>query len=225
MSDAPNLLNDDGTASTATLLMMVHHAFRRDLVRFPRALENVAAGDVSRVEALRTEWQSYRAALHGHHSMEDTQVFPSLTSEHPALAPIVARLTEEHHRIDPLIERGDSAFDALPSVPAAKEVLLSLNELLDPHLVTEEAEVVHFLRGARQFPTPQNEADAELFASGFAWTSHGVAADVLERVYAMLPVSVTSKLPAARAALEARCERAWGTAAAGASRTPIPDRP
>jgi hemerythrin-like domain-containing protein len=225
MSEIPKLLNDDGTASIATMLMMTHHAFRRDLARFLRALENVAAGDVSRVEALRTEWQSYRAALHGHHTMEDTQVFPNLTREHAELAPIVQRLTEEHHHIDPLLERGDHAFDALPSVPAAKEVLLALKGLLDPHLATEEAQVVPFLRGAQHFPAPSSDADVELYASGFAWTSHGIAPDVLERVYAMLPVNLASKLPAARAAFEARCERAWGTTAAGASRTPIPDGP
>ncbi len=27
----PNLLNDDGTASMATMLMLSHHAFRRDI--------------------------------------------------------------------------------------------------------------------------------------------------------------------------------------------------
>jgi hypothetical protein len=39
----------------------------------------------------------------------------------------------------------------------------------------------------------------------------------------MLPESLTSRLPDAKVAFAARCERAWGTAKAGAARTPIPD--
>ena len=58
------LLNDDGTASMATLMMCSHHAFRRDLDCFAKALE---AGELFRAPALRDEWAKFRAALHGHH--------------------------------------------------------------------------------------------------------------------------------------------------------------
>ena len=47
----PNLLNDDGSASMATLLMMSHHAFRRDLGRLLRAVER----DVSNAGLLQAE--------------------------------------------------------------------------------------------------------------------------------------------------------------------------
>jgi hypothetical protein len=67
MAQAPNLLNDDGTASMATMLMMSHHAFRLGLARMVKALENVARGETSRVEALREEWTWFHNALHGHH--------------------------------------------------------------------------------------------------------------------------------------------------------------
>jgi hypothetical protein len=62
-----------------------------------------------------------------------------------------------------------------------------------------------------------------MYAQGFAWSSNGIAPDVVEQVYALLPEILTSRLPAARAAFDARCERVWGTARAGSSRTPIPD--
>jgi hypothetical protein len=52
---------------------------------------------------------------------------------------------------------------------------------------------------------------------------NGIAPEVLERVYEMLPENLRARLPAARAAFEARCERVWGSAKAGAARTPIPD--
>jgi hemerythrin-like domain-containing protein len=222
---APNLLNDDGSASMATMLMMSHHAFRRDLARFGVALEKVAAGDTSAVEALRSEWQNYHGALHGHHMMEDSRVFPHLAGEHASVAPTIARLTEEHHRIDPLLERGDRAFEALPETRAAQAVVTELKALLEPHLATEEAEVVPFLRAAKQFPAPATDAEADLYAQGFAWSTHGIAGEVLERVFSILPESLTSRLPAARTEFERRCERVWGSVRGGSATTPIPNAP
>jgi hypothetical protein len=62
-----------------------------------------------------------------------------------------------------------------------------------------------------------------MYAQGFAWSSHGIAPDILQKVYALLPELLTSRLPSALSAFDARCARAWGTAKAGAARTPIPD--
>jgi hypothetical protein len=50
-----------------------------------------------------------------------------------------------------------------------------------------------------------------------------VAPEVLEKVDAMLPESLRSRLATARAAFAARCQRVWGTISPGAARTPIPD--
>ena len=101
--------------------------------------------------------------------------------------------------------------------------MAALSALLDPHLATEEAKVVPFLREAKAFPAPATDAEVEMMVEGFAWSSNGIATDVLERVHVMLPEVVISKLPAARAAFEERYRRVWGTPQAGASRTPIPD--
>lgn len=223
MEKAPRLLNDDGSASMATILLMSHHGFRRDLARFAAALKNVTAGDAARVPALRDEWTWYHNALHGHHHMEDSNIFPALLSRQTALAPIIERLTGEHRHIDPLLEQGDRAFADLPaSAVVATRVVGELTALLGEHLAREEAEVVPYLRGAKEFPAPGNDADAAMYAQGFAWSSHGIAADVLDRVYAMLPESLTSRMPAARAAFDERCVRAWGSAAAGAAETAMP---
>jgi hypothetical protein len=67
------------------------------------------------------------------------------------------------------------------------------------------------------------DAEAAVYAAGFAWSSHGIAPDVLDKVYAILPESLVSRLPAAQAEFEARCIRVWGSAEAGTSRTPIPN--
>jgi len=223
MSDAPKLLNDDGTASIATAIMMSHHGLRRDLARFAKALERIAAGDTSRADAVREEWQSYRATLHGHHEAEDNGVFPSLASEHASVRATIEKLGADHRCIDPLLERGDRAFAELPKTDEAVVIVRELGELLHPHLGIEEAELIPLLRGAKEFPAPPTEEIAEMYAQGFSWAMNGIAPEVLEQVYEMLPETLRAKLPAARAAFEARCERVWGSTKAGASRTPIPD--
>lgn len=222
MSSPPNLLNDDGSASMATLLMLSHHAFRRDLGRFAKALERVAGGDTSRVDALREEWKNFHAALHGHHHVEDTAMFPGMRAQSAELASCIDGLAADHRKIDPLLEEGDRAFAQLPVAAGARAVVAELQRLLDPHLATEEAELVPHIRPAKEFPTPPDEATAEMYAQGFAWSMQGIAPDVLEKVQALLPPILTSRLPAARAAFAERCERVWGTAAAGSARTPIP---
>lgn len=219
---APNLLNDDGNASIATALMMSHHGLRRDIARFATALPKLARRELS-ASALCDEWRSYRNTLHGHHESEDTRMFPGLASQNVEIADVIAQLSADHRRIDPLLERGDRAFASLESgASEALDVVLELSSLLTPHLAIEDTHLIPFLRAARAFPPPSTETEAEMYAQGFAWSSHGVAAAVLERVDAMLPAILTAKLPAARAAFEARCVRVWGSAQTGWSRTSVP---
>ena len=223
MSKAPNLLNDDGTASMATAIMMSHHGFRRDLARFRRALERIAAGDASRADAVREEWQRFHATLHGHHEAEDNGLFPNLAKEQASVRATIEKLGADHRRIDPLLERGDRAFERLPNPDEAAAVVGELSELLGAHLALEEAELFAYLRGAKDFPAPANDEIADMYAQGFSWAMDGIAPEVLTALDAMLPDNLRSRLPAARAAFEARRERAWGKLPAGAARTPIPD--
>jgi hypothetical protein len=213
---APNLLNDDGTASIATALMMSHHAFRRDLQRFAIAL---ADANASNRPALREEWQRFRGGLHGHHEAEDNGVFPPLRAE---IGAIIDELSAGHHQIDPLLERGDRAF-AAEDVRAALEVIRELKTLLDPHLALEEERVIPFLRGAKGFPPPESDEMLAMYADGFAWSSYGIAGDVLERVNVIVPEGVRTRLPAAREAFKKRWIEVWGAVPEGASRTPVPD--
>ncbi len=223
MSQPPNLLNDDGTASMATMLMLSHHAFRRDIARLIRAVEQLKAGDASRAEAVRSEWDtSFRKALHGHHSIEDAQMFPDIRSNYPELVSAVDTLTEQHHAIDPLLEKGDAAFADLTHPEHADAVLRELKALIDEHLAFEEAQVTPTLRGMREFPTPTDDAMAAMYAEGFAWSMQGIAPEVLEQVRKLLPEILRSKLPAAQAEFEAHSQRVWGTYQVGSATTPVP---
>jgi hypothetical protein len=220
----PNLLNDDGTASMATMLLMSHHAFRRDIARLIQAVGEIQSGETSRLDAVRDEWQkSYCLALHGHHTAEDTRIFPQLRKDHPELATAIDTLMEQHHLIDPIIEKGNAAFADLTHPDAAEAVLHDLKTLLDKHLTFEEAEITPALREMREFPTPANEAAAAQFSQGFAWSMQGIAPHVLEQVEKMLPEILLTKLPAARAAFEERSKRTWETYVQGSATASIPD--
>lgn len=223
MPQAPNLLNDDGSASMATMLMLSHHAFRRDMLRFLRAIGQIKAGDASRVEALREEWEkSYRMALHGHHTAEDTHIFPDLRNKHPELSPALDKLTEQHHTIDPIIEKGDAAFADLAHPEKAEAVMNELKTLLDEHLAFEEANITPSLRAGKDFPLPPDENMVAMYAQGFAWSMQGIAPEVLDEVRKMLPEILATKLPAAQAEFEERSKRVWGEYNVGSATTPIP---
>lgn len=220
VSMATPLLNDDGTASMATMIMTSHHAFRRDIACFARAL---AAFEPARAAALAEEWTKFRTGLHHHHTVEDTGLFPDLRAKQPELAAAIDQLDEQHRAIDPLLERGDRVFADLPaSVAAARDVVAALADLLAAHLDLEERTVIPSLRGAKEFPLPPDDAAAAMYAEGFAWSTAGLAPAVVAQVDAMLPVILTSKLPAAREAFARRCLAVWGYVPAGDSLTSAP---
>lgn len=223
MLQPPNLLNDDGTASMATMLMLSHHAFRRDIARLIRAVTQIKAGDASRADVVREEWEkSYRQALHGHHTIEDTKIFPDIKNKHPDLASAIGKLTEQHHEIDPLLEKGDAAFADLAHPENAEAMLDELKALIDQHLAFEEAQITPSLRDSKEFPVPADENMAAMYAEGFAWSMQGIAPEVLDQVRKMLPDILVAKLPAAQTAFEERSARVWGAYTVGSATTPLP---
>ncbi|MEK7643039.1 MAG: hemerythrin domain-containing protein [Patescibacteria group bacterium] len=186
-------------------------------------MAEIKTGDISRTDAVREEWEkSYRQALHGHHMMEDANIFPDIRNKHPNLASAIDKLTEQHHKIDPVLEKGDAAFADLAHSENAEAVLSELKALLDQHLAFEEAEITPFLRDTKEFPLPANDDVAAMYAQGFAWSMQGVATAVLDQVRKMLPDILLAKLPAAQAEFEARSERVWGTYIVGSATTPVP---
>jgi hemerythrin-like domain-containing protein len=219
------LLNDDGSASMATAFMMSHHCFRRDIALFKRALaQDARLHEAPRIEALQEEWKGFHAKLHGHHQVEDNGIFPGIKAQHAELGSVIAELVADHQRLDPLLEAGERAFAKLPATAEAAAIVAEMAALLDKHLGLEEQKVVPLLRGASAFPAPASDAEAEMYAEGFAWACHGIASEVLEQVYKMLPASVTSRLPAARIVFARKFDALWGaTVGGGASTTSVPD--
>ncbi len=219
------LLDDDGNASMATAVMMSHHGLRRDLALFARTLaQQPTSWGPDTAGRLKQAWTDYRNVLHGHHEAEDTSMFPSMRAQHPDLAAVIDQLTADHRRIDPLLVEGDQAFTQLPDAKAASALVSHLWALLGPHLRLEEDKIIPLLREARTFPPLASPEEIELFAQGFAWASHGIAPEVLEKVYAMLPPELSARLPAARAVFQQKHDSVWGRSApTGTSHTCVPD--
>jgi hemerythrin-like domain-containing protein len=218
------LLNDDGSASMATAFMMSHHGFRRDIALFKHVLtRGTPIESAPLIEALQEEWKGFHAKLHGHHQVEDNGVFPGMRQQHAELGDVIAELMADHQRLDPMLEAGERAFAKLPATAEATAIVTEMSALLDKHLGLEEQKIVPLLRGASSFPPPATDAEAALYAEGFAWACHGIAPEVLEQVNKMLPESVTSRLRAARIVFTKKFETLWGAAGGGASTTSVPD--
>jgi hypothetical protein len=137
---------------------------------------------------------------------------------------VIDGLVADHRKIDPMLEEGDKAFEGLPDErrPAVR-VIGSLGGLLVSHLETEETHIVPLIREVKAFPPPANAEELEMYAQGFAWSSFGIAQEVLDKVFALLAPALVAKLPAAREAFAQRCKAVWGSASAGGSKTSVPD--
>lgn len=195
----------------ATAIMSSHFALLRDLACFEHATAQIVAGDLTRLDAVREEWTQFHAALHGHHTAEDTGLFPGLRAQHADLADALDKLDAQHRAIDPLLAEGDRVFAELADkAEAARALVRSLLEHLREHLADEERAVIAHLRAAKQFPVPPSDEAFALYADGFAWSTAGIAPSVLGPLFAMLPAGLRDRLPAAQDKFAARCRKVWG---------------
>ncbi len=164
----PTLEEGDGTSySTAQEayhrhLVEIHDHLRSELTRLQSLVEEVRRGVLTAAEARsevhamslrQNNWtlgaycQSYCGFVNGHHTLEDTSVFPHLRNAEPAAGPVLDRLAEEHVVIHHLLDDvdrvlvrlvGDADEDSLDAVEAA---LQALGDRLLSHLAYEEREL------------------------------------------------------------------------------------
>ena len=152
--------SDEGRAFARDLIR-VHDHLRGELTQLRDMIGQVAAGRLdpgmarSAINALtvkQNEWtlgaycQSYCRFVGMHHTLEDTAMFPDLRRADSALAPVVARLSEEHEAIAGILARIDSALVSMVRDPAAiAEVQAAVDLLTDAllsHLSYEERQLV-----------------------------------------------------------------------------------
>ncbi|GAA4915427.1 nitroreductase/quinone reductase family protein [Streptomonospora salina] len=124
-------------------LLAVHDAFRRELaiVRDEIARSGPGLGAQLRINCL-----TVCQGLAHHHTMEDTGMFPVIAQARPELAGVVARLGEEHKRVDTLLEQLRSQLDGTAPDPAAVQAEVErLTAELEAHLAYEEEQLVPIL--------------------------------------------------------------------------------
>jgi len=98
----------DRTAALSTQLVRVHQEMRERLA----SLREQAVGGAGRRPAgttvgedLLSHCLSFCAAVHTHHSGEDTQLLPALRAAAPELAPVINNLTEDHALVAGILRR------------------------------------------------------------------------------------------------------------------------
>ncbi|GGO26619.1 hypothetical protein GCM10010116_53420 [Microbispora rosea subsp. aerata] len=142
-------------------LVLIHDHLRRELTQIRDALEQVAAGRsdaaalrsmINQLTMRQNYWTlgtfcaSYCRLLTTHHTIEDEHMFPMLTAAQESLAPVVARLEQEHEVIAGVLTELDAALVAMIEDPdrldGVREQVDLLSDVLLSHLRYEEEELV-----------------------------------------------------------------------------------
>ncbi len=140
-------------------LRMIHDHLRENMVVLGRLIERAAAGEatpeqvkaetadlvmVSNYRRFGTLCGQYCQFVHGHHSIEDQMIFPSIADQGPAFKAIADRLMAEHVVVHQLLEKLIDALIALADAPSrerfedAVTVFRALERVLLSHLGYEE---------------------------------------------------------------------------------------
>lgn len=137
---------DDDAPADTRVMGIIHSALRRDLLRLHLVLAAGPVPDDHRVElADHVLW--LMELLHHHHESEDSALYPQVLDHNPDSAPMVARMNEDHHRIEPAITAfQEAAHTFRDGTPGSQEQLAAaldgLSEVLLPHLEREEREMM-----------------------------------------------------------------------------------
>ncbi|XHM68081.1 nitroreductase/quinone reductase family protein [Streptomyces nigra] len=135
-------------SSMGEAIKVVHDAFRRELAIIR---DEMAKGGSTLGAQLRVNCLTFCQGLHNHHTGEDTALFPFLADRHPAHAPVLDRLREEHERIADLVERLRRAVGEEGSTDgpeAARDEVARLTAELEAHLTYEEEQLIPLLDAA-----------------------------------------------------------------------------
>ncbi|MDT0461967.1 hemerythrin domain-containing protein [Streptomyces gibsoniae] len=214
-------LDAEGKITAATSFLMIHHALRRDAVRFPHALAALNPHDAEQAQRLAGHWKLYHWALADHSENEDDSLFPLVTSRAGELAPVMAELEKDHADLDRELEEITRQMERLPeagAIEASRAATERLRAHLDRHLALEEKHIVPVLvdrvrpeeiaggQGGGPGGGPQGPGGAQDGVGGAyrpptwlisAWTDEGLDPAVTDAVLAALPPKFQEQMGAA----------------------------
>ena len=180
-----------------SIMYLMHHAFRRDLEAFAKAVPATPVDDRQCWEAMAERWERFSRFLHHHHHGEDTWLWPFLMERvSPEDRSTLEAMEAEHADIDPALEACASGFARMAERPdadtrAALSVrLTAVRESLGRHLAHEETETIALIQ------TVMTQADWEEVDKHFQealtfgallkavpWALHRVPVEVREELF------------------------------------------
>ena len=132
-----------------TVMYTVHHAFRRDLAAFARAVPATPVEDRATWIALEHRWTRFAEVLHHHHTGEDAGLWPLLLARVGAEdRGVLEAMEAEHGEIDPLLEACATGFARMAAGGTGDERAAlavrtaAARDVLGRHLEHEETEAL-----------------------------------------------------------------------------------
>ena len=182
-------------------MYVMHHAFRRDLDRFPRAVRQTPLEDAEAWRALAARWQRFGMVLHHHHTIEDTTIWPPLLATVDAAGDGAARGTleamqAEHETLDPQLLACGAGFAAMAESPRAEvrdrlaDDVAGLRDGLHRHLAHEETGALPLVQ--RYLPPADCKASEKAAKKSFAprelgflipWAATGLPPQARDRAF------------------------------------------
>ena len=153
-------------------MYLAHHAFRRDLDAFERAVRQTPVGEAQVWRMLKARWSLFGEILHHHHTIEDVKIWPFLVSAaeaggDTASVEVLRAMEAEHDLIDPTLEACAAGFESMVTHPCtdhrnALDVhVTTARELLADHLRHEETDALPLIQ---RLMTAEAWEDSEKFA-------------------------------------------------------------
>lgn len=137
-------------AALGAELIEIHDRLRQDLADLRSDVERYFDGG-DRPRRLKAHCLAFCSALRAHHTGEDVGAFPLLRREYPELAPLIAKMAEDHQLVSGLLEQFEHVLSGLTADPDAAEIrrvrgeLDGLSAILESHFSFEEREIVEAL--------------------------------------------------------------------------------
>lgn len=129
-------------------LVIAHQAFRRVYGLAPDAVRCTDPDDRRRVKSVASTLVAINAALHHHHTVEDTMLWDTLSERRPACGLHVELMKRQHGTVAVLLDRAPELIRAWRTRPGPDtseplaELFAEIKDILEVHLAAEEARIV-----------------------------------------------------------------------------------
>jgi hypothetical protein len=174
------------------MMYVAHHAFRRDLDAFCRAVRATPLTDRGTWRLLLRRWELFSIALHHHHEGEDRWLWPVLIERaEPQERVLLEAMEAEHAEIDPALEQCVAGLrDLVERADADGREALAIRmtatkEALFRHLAHEETDTMALLQRVLQ-PEDWHAMDTKFQRSftvrQLAWAVPWIVAELPDEV-------------------------------------------